>query len=171
MVTWLVAGVDRYKLEENDHSVLSTQVNELTRDLNFSKESTHLLGSRLRETSADTRNNFLLLLKQRIRFLTSQHKSLFYCNNMAGLMKKVLILWFYRILKSVLHNGNSFSSIPIGSSIQMKETHNNVSHLFSVKYPEHKCFIHGDLKVVVLVLGLQGGYTNYPETAGFTTNI
>ena len=45
----------------------------------------------------------------------------------------------------------------------MKETHNSMNHLLSVvNYQEHKWLICGDLKVVGLVLGLQGGYTKYP---------
>ena len=32
-------------------------------------------------------------------------------------------------LKAVPHNGNGFSSIPIGHSIQMKETHHSMDHL------------------------------------------
>ena len=38
-----------------------------------------------------------------------------------------------RSLKAVLHNGNSFSSISIEHSVQMKETHNTMDHDWSVK--------------------------------------
>ena len=38
-----------------------------------------------------------------------------------------------------------------------------MDHLLSaINYQEHKWLICGDLKVVGLVLGLQGGYTKYP---------
>ena len=45
----------------------------------------------------------------------------------------------------------------------MKETHNSVSHLlWVVNYREREWLICGDLKVVGLVLQLQGRYTTYP---------
>ena len=45
----------------------------------------------------------------------------------------------------------------------MKETHKFMDHLlFTVNYQEQKWLICGDLKVVGLVLGLQGWYTTYP---------
>ena len=45
----------------------------------------------------------------------------------------------------------------------MKETYNSMDHLLFIdNYQEHKWLICGDLKVVGLDLGLQGGYANYP---------
>ena len=69
-----------------------------------------------------------------------------------------------RSLKAVvLHNGNIYSSIPIGHSVQIKETRDNMDQLLSaLNYHDHGWLICGDLKVVGLVLGLQGGYTKYP---------
>ena len=69
-----------------------------------------------------------------------------------------------RSLKAVLvDNGNEYSSTPIGHSVQMKETHNSLDQLLSaLNYHDHGWLICGDLKVVGLVLGLQGVYTKYP---------
>ena len=68
-----------------------------------------------------------------------------------------------RNLKVVLHNGNCFSSIPIGYSLQMKETHNSMDHFLSaVNYQKHKFLICEDLKVVELVLRLQSVCTKSP---------
>ena len=77
--------------------------------------------------------------------------SLVYCINIAGLIKsmgleydatgwRLFIDSSSRSLKAViLHNVNNFSSIPIGHSIQMKETHNSMDYLLSVfNYQEHK---------------------------------
>ena len=63
-----------------------------------------------------------------------------------------------RSLKAVLfHNGNKYSSIPIGHSVQMKETHDSMDQLLSaLNYHDHGWLICGDLQVVGLVLGLQG---------------
>ena len=74
-----------------------------------------------------------------------------------------------RSLKAVLlHNGNSFSSISFGDgSVPVTETHNSMDQLLSaVNYQAHKWLIYGDLRVVELVLGLQGGYTKYPSVTG-----
>ena len=68
-----------------------------------------------------------------------------------------------RNLKAVpLNDGNSFSSIPIGHSVQMKETQNSTDHLLSVVNPqEYIWWICGSFKVVGIVLGLQREYTKY----------
>ena len=45
----------------------------------------------------------------------------------------------------------------------MEENHNSMDPLlFTVNYQKYKCLISGDLKVVGLVLGVQGVYTMYP---------
>ena len=65
---------------------------------------------------------------------------------------KLFIDSFSRSLKAVfLHNGNSFSSLPMGYSVEMKKTQNSMDHSPScVNYHEPKWLIFGDLKVVVL---------------------
>ena len=51
-----------------------------------------------------------------------------------------------RSLKPVLHKGNSFSSIPIGRSVQMKEINNSMDYLLcAVNYQVYKWLICGDL--------------------------
>lgn len=66
-------------------------------------------------------------------------------------------------LKGVLlHNGNNKPSVLVGYAPHMKETYENIKHMLqSIKYGEHQWEICGDLKVVGLVMGLQGGYTKY----------
>ena len=174
-------GVE-YWSEENDRPVPLTQVdlNDLTRDLNLSKESSQLLGSRLREKNLLAPETTFYWYREREwefrQFFTTQRDlSLVYCNNIADLMKsmghdyintewRLFIDSSSRSLKAVLlHNGNKYSSIPIGYSVQMKETHDSMDQLLSaLNYHDHGWLICGDLKVVGLVLGLQGGYTKYP---------
>ena len=69
-----------------------------------------------------------------------------------------------RSLKCVLlHNGNKLASIPIGHSVQMKETYENMKIILDrIKYAEHDWVICGDLKVLAMLLGQQSGYTKYP---------
>ena len=68
-----------------------------------------------------------------------------------------------RSLKCVLlHNGNKLASIPIGHSVQMKETYENIKTILDrIKYAEHDWVICGDLKVLSMLLGQQSGYTKY----------
>ena len=55
----------------------------------------------------------------------------------------------------LLNNGNKFSSIPVGHSVEMKESHKSMELLLSaLNYQEHKWIVCGDLKVVGLVLEL-----------------
>ena len=131
----VVAGDDAYKPEEDDLPVQLTQAepNDLTRDLNLSKESSQLLGSRFRETSVGTRNNFFPLVsrprereRERERelrqfFVFQDKSSLVYCNNIAGLIKlmglgydctewRLFIDLSSRSLKVVLlYNGKCFA--------------------------------------------------------------
>ena len=62
-------------------------------------------------------------------------------------------------LKAVLlHNGNTKPSIPVA----MKETYENMSVILkAVNYNEHGWEFCGDLKVIALLLGLQGGFTKF----------
>ena len=174
-------GVE-YWSEENDRAVPLTKadLNYLARDLNLSKESSQLLGSRLREKNLLTPETTFYWYRERERelrqfFTTQRDLSLVNCNNIADLKKsmdldytntewRLFIDSSSRSLKAVLlHNGNKYSSIPIGHSVQMKETHDSIDQLLSaLNYHDHGWLICGDLKVVGLLLGLQGGYTKYP---------
>ena len=100
---------------------------------------------------------------------------LVYCNDIDGLMAALMIAhdpdeWRVFIdtsktsLKAIsLHNGNFLPSIPVGHAFHMKETYGNMKQLLRcIKYDQHQWQLCGDLKVVALLLGLQGGYTkNY----------
>ena len=111
----------------------------------------------------------------RYLFTFDKASSLFYCNDIAGLIEflglkydatewKVFIDSSNKSLKTVLlNNGNKFSSIPGGHSFEMKEPRKSMELLLSaLTYQEHKWLICGDLKVAGTILGLQGGYTKYP---------
>ena len=163
----VVAGDDAYKPEEDDQPIplKQAELNDLTEDLNLSTESVQLLESSLKEeqllvpgTTFCKHRGYERGLRQ---FFIFQKSSLVYCNNIAGLIKsmglecdamkqRLFIDSSSRSLKAVLlHNGNSFSYIPLGHSVQMKETHNSMDHLLSaVNYQEHEWLICGDLKVL-----------------------
>ena len=98
-----------------------------------------------------------LRLKNNVVLVSKQDKPLVYCYNIAGLTKSMdseydATVWRFfiasssRRLKEVLHNENSFASIPIGHSVQMKETYNSMYHLLSAFNSQiHKWLVCGDL--------------------------
>ena len=54
----------------------------------------------------------------------------------------------------LLHNGNKLAFIPIGHSIQMKETYENIKTILDrIKYVEHQWIICGNLNIVSMLLG------------------
>lgn len=69
-----------------------------------------------------------------------------------------------RILKAVLlHNNSRYASIPVGHSVYLKETYENLKLVFNkLGYQNHKWLVCGDLKVLCMLLGQQGGYTKFP---------
>ena len=66
-------------------------------------------------------------------------------------------------LKAVLlHNSNKNPSVPLAHVIGMKETYESMSLILkAVNYVAHLWSICGDLKVIGLLLGMQGGFTKY----------
>ena len=54
------------------------------------------------------------------------------------------------------------TSIPLAHSVTMKETYDNLATILNhVKYEQYQWDICGDLKVIGILLGLQGGFTKY----------
>ena len=188
----IVVAENAYKPEEDAQPVPLTQLelNNLAWNLNLSKDSTQLQGSPLKEKHLLTPGTTFYSYQDHERelrqfFMFQDKSSLVYCNNIAGLLKSIaydVIEWRLFIDSSsrslnavLLYHGNSFSSIPIEHSVQMKETHNTMNHLLSaVNYQEHKWLICGDIKVVRLVLGLRNVSILVfcvSGTAGLMTNI
>ena len=71
--------------------------------------------------------------------------------------------WSKVSLKVVLlHNRNRFPSVPLVHAANMKESYESMKLLLGkFKYDEFKWKLHGDLKVVVLLLGIKLRYTKY----------
>ena len=64
-------------------------------------------------------------------------------------------------IRAVLHNGNTVTSIPVGHSVHNKKSYKNMKILMeAINYDNFKWQICGDLKVIALLLGLQG-FTKY----------
>jgi hypothetical protein len=61
-----------------------------------------------------------------------------------------------------LHNGNNYASLPIGHSVHVKESYENLELVLTkTGYTANDWMICGDLKVLCMHLGQQAGYTKY----------
>ena len=153
-------------------------LDDLDRDLDLPKSSAELLGSRLQEMNLLTPETCITVYRHReeqfVQFFSSK-PDLVYCNNIEGLITSMGIAydanqWRLFIdsskcsMKAVLlFNGNTVSSLPVAHSVTLKETYENMKLLLSsLNYEQHKWLICGDLKVIAIILGLQGGYAKYP---------
>lgn len=157
-----------------------SELNDLTRDLSLSKELAQLLGSRLKENNLLAPETTFYWYRKRDEeyrkfFCIHTNLSLVYCSDIKGLTEtlgipykpcewRLFIDSSSRSLKAVLlNNGNKVASVPVGHSTQLTESYDNIKILLeAIGYDQHKWKICSDLKVVCLVLGMQGGYTKYP---------
>lgn len=77
----------------------------------------------------------------------------------------------------LLTNGKVSPLVPVAYSVDMKETNEHISrNLDKISYHDYNWKLCADLKVVVLLAGLQSGYTKYCRsyangTAELETNI
>lgn len=142
------------------------------------KESAEVLGSRLKEKNLlSPGTSFSWYRNREKEFVSyfSQEGDLVFCNNVPGVMSAfnidyILDEWRLfidsskRSLKAVLlHNGNKFASVPVGHSVHMKESYENLELILNkLSYSQHEWTICGDLKVISMLLGQQSGYTKYP---------
>ena len=122
------------------------ELNNLTRDLHVSKESSELLTSRLKEKNLLQPGTLITFYRKRhIEFLTyfDQENDIVYCNDVAGLLRRLGIQqydcqnWRFfmdsskRSLKCVLlHNGNLYGSIPLGHSTTLEEKHDEIKFVW-----------------------------------------
>ncbi|GBO19253.1 hypothetical protein AVEN_162760-1 [Araneus ventricosus] len=62
----------------------------------------------------------------------------------------------------VLHNGSKHPSVPENVAVRMKETYETLKHMLSsIEYSNHSRHICADLKVIAVLVRLQGGYTKF----------
>ena len=69
-----------------------------------------------------------------------------------------------RSMKAVLlHIGNKVASVPVAHSVKLKECYLDMKHLLEVlHYDLHQWQLCGHLKIIAILLGLQGEYTKFP---------
>jgi len=165
-------------LLRHSHTYLTQEeLNDLVRYLELSKSKAELPGSRLKRWNLLEKNVRMSSFRSRHQQLVPlfrEEDNFVFCYDVDGLVNALGIKqdpqeWRLFIdptklsLKAVLlHNGNQHPSIPVGQSVHMKETYENIKQLLNKlgysKYGWHSC---GDLKVVSLLMGLQLGCTKY----------
>ncbi|KAL4125789.1 hypothetical protein QTP88_010029 [Uroleucon formosanum] len=166
---------------DEDKSSLQTfsqdELNDLIRDMSLSNEKAKLLASRLKQKNLLQKNVRVCHYRNRNRDLISYFKvdgPLCYAHDIDGLFKalsqdyiisdwRLFINSSQRSLKAVLlHNGNLKPCIPIAHSVHLKESYDNMKILLdAIKYNTYKWQICGDLKVIGMLMGMQGGFTKY----------
>ncbi|CAN2390602.1 hypothetical protein PRIEUP_LOCUS639 [Pristimantis euphronides] len=155
----------------------SQEMNDLVKDLNIPKDAAELFGSRLK-----SRNLLLPVVsfswfrhRERSVPYFAQEDKLVYCINVESLMGQFKIQYdsaqwclfidnSKRSLKAVLlHIRGFYTSIPVGHSIHLKVTYENLELvLCKLKYEDHGWQVWRNLKVLCMLLGQQAGYTKYP---------
>ena len=129
--------------QSNDPQLFTqAELNDLVRELDLPKSSAKLLGSRLKEKNLltpETKVSFYRYREKGLIEFFKMEENLLFCDNIDGLITamgtsytlsewRLFIDSSKRSLKCVrLHNGNKLASIPIGHSVQMKETYENHS--------------------------------------------
>ncbi|GBL79855.1 hypothetical protein AVEN_28921-1 [Araneus ventricosus] len=169
-----------FSLDEGPQSFSQSELNDLVRDLGLSKDGVELLGSRLKNKkllSPGTSFSWYRHRKKEFTQFFSKEGNLVSCNDVQGLKKcfdieydpsefRVFIDSSKTSLKAVLlHNGNSFASLPLGHSVHLEENYNDLSMILEkINYQEHRWMVYGDFKMLTMLLGQQAGYTKCPAS-------
>lgn len=160
------------------HFLEQSDLNDLARDLKLSKQESEILGSRMKEynlLSNGTRTSTVFRNRnQTLSTFFDKKSGVCYCKDIDGLMSNLgfeheVKEWRLFIdaskasLKAVLlHNGNEKPSLPIAHAVDLKENYENVGLILDViNYKKFAWKISADLKVVAILLGMQGGYTKF----------
>lgn len=140
--------------------------------MDLSKESSQILGSRLRERNLLAPGTTFYWYRERDRefrqyFTCDATSRLVFCCDIEGLITAlgttyVTDEWRLFIdsstisLKAVLlHNGNRLRSVPVAHSVLMSESYESMKILLdSIQYEQHNWLVCGDLKVSREILNI-----------------
>jgi hypothetical protein len=166
------------QVAQNPNFFPQSELNYLVTDFGLPKDSAEVLGSRIKSKNLlSPGTSFSWYRKREEEFIPYfyQDGDLVYCNDIFGLMEKFNIEYYVnewrlfidsskRSLKAVLlHNGSKYVSVPVGHSVHLKESYENLALVLTkLNYKDHGWMICGDLKVLSMLLGQQSGYTKYP---------
>jgi len=159
-----MCDVDFVADDSEPETFTQEELNDLVRDLNLPKDKAELLASRLKQKHLLAKGVAVSHYRKRSRHLATfftVEDQLCYCHDTNGLFSslsqeyiadewRLFIDSSQRSLKAVLlHNGNVKQSIPIGHSVHLKESYNNMKVLLeAIHYETHQWNICGDLKVI-----------------------
>lgn len=159
------------------HLITQMELSDLIRDLDLPKNKAELLGSRLQQwnlLASDVRTSFYRHREKDLIPFFAQEGHVAVCIDVHGLFSAIGLCYdpddwrlFVDASKSslkavLLHNSNQLPSVPVAYAVSMKETYENLKELLRcINYDQHHWSICGDLKVIAILLGLQGGYTKY----------
>lgn len=142
------------------------------RDLKLSKNGAELHASRMQQFGILAPGVKVTYYRNRSKGFAeyfTKVERICYCNNIEGLFNsfgdkydskewRLFIDGSKYSLKAVLlHNGNKKPSISIAHATNTKESY----EMKLIDYEQHNWKIFCDLKVVAMLIGLQGGYTKY----------
>jgi hypothetical protein len=179
MLSDSTASSSGYKRPSAPQCFSQLELNDLARDLALSKKAAELLASRLNEKNLVDDSVRVSYFRTRERIFVnffSEENQFVYCNDIPGLLSELGVGTYNpaewrlfldsskRSLKCVLlHNGNDFGAVPVGHSVHLRETHDDIRVVMDLlKYHEHNWIMCVDLKMVNFLLGQQKGYTKFP---------
>ncbi|GFY08761.1 cyclin-Y-like protein 1 [Trichonephila clavipes] len=150
---------DGYDPGTNDPELFSqSDLNDLVRDLGLPKDTTEVLGSRLKERhllNSGVSFSWYRFREKEFVPLFTQEGDLVFCNNVPAILEMFKIMYEQRngdfinlskkSLKAVLlHNGNRYASVPVGHSVHLKECYENLEFILNkLSYSDHKRTICG----------------------------
>lgn len=152
-------------------------LNDLCRDLKLSKDESMVLVSRLKERNLVEESVRISAHRDRdLPYSTffDEADGLIYCSDSAGLINSMGISYNpedWRLFidsgknslkATLLHNENKHPAVPIGYSHSLGESYESMKLLLDcINYSQHLWVICADLKVITIILGLQGGFTKF----------
>lgn len=157
-----------YVNENQPHLLNQSELNDLIRDLDLTKEKSELLASRLKQWKLLTNETKVTVYRKRHELFSKyfeKNDSICFCKDIDGLMEAlgfshIVEEWRLFIdgstdsLKAVLlHNGNEKPSIPVGHAVDMKESRESLQNILTaIKYDKYQWSICADLKVTGLLM-------------------
>ncbi|GBN34857.1 hypothetical protein AVEN_254847-1 [Araneus ventricosus] len=167
-----------FSVDEGPQPFSQSELNDLIRDLGLSRDGVELLGSILKYKNLLTPGTSFSWYRHQEKEFTqffSKEGNLVFCKDVQVLKKcfdieydpyewRLFIDSYKTSLKAVLlHNGNSFASLPLEYSGHLEENHNDLSMILEkINYQEYRWMVCGDFKMLTMLLGQQAGYTKYP---------
>ena len=132
-----------------------SELNDLVRDLDLSKQAAEILASRLNEKHvlhSSAKVSFYRKKDELFLPYFKEEKQLFHCDNVSGLLGELGIpsynpeewrlFWTAPSAASsgtqLLHNGNKYGTVPIGHSTVLKEQQDDIRTVMDLfKYHQH----------------------------------